>query len=247
MTLPTIIAPPTAPVFLAAGHQINEDGVFAPVRFGTGHARNRRTRTKTERTVSVSWFLEAGPLADVWSWYENDLQAGALPFAARVANQEGAGLVYWAARWVDFNIELLPKGRGRLTGQLYLYGEPSETGPDLSELAAEVSIALQGAATATIPSNLAAEVVIALEASSSDLTLQAEVAIGLDGTAEVFELLLAAEVAIGLEGTADPTIVVGACTPFDVLGDTGITLTTGAAIVADADSGEVFDSCRDLT
>lgn len=246
VTLPTIIAPPSAPVFLAAGHLVNEDGAFTPVRFATGHARNRRTRTVTERTVTVGWFLEAGPLADVWSWYEDELQSGALPFSARVANDEGDGLVYWAARWVDFQIEMLPKGRGRLTGTLYLYGEPSDVGPDLAELAAEVSVRLAGAATAMIPSNLAVEVVVALEADSADLTMQAEVSVALDGEATVDETLLASEVSVALDGEATATIVSGACTPFNVLADSGITVGADDAIAALSDAGETFDSCRDL-
>lgn len=246
VTLPTIIAPPSAPVFLAAGHQVNEDGAFAPVRFATGHARNRRTRTVTERTVTVGWFLNAGPLADVWAWYENDLQSGTLPFSARVANDEGDGLVYWAARWVDFQIEMLPNGRGRLTGTLYLYGEPSDVGPDLAELAVEVSVRLAGAATAMIPSNLAVEVVVALEADSADLTMQAEVSVTLDGEATVDETLLASEVSVALDGEATATIVTGACTPFDVLADSGITVGADDAIAALSDAGETFDSCRDL-
>lgn len=246
MSLPGIIAPPGTPVFLAEGHQIAEDSVFAQVNFRSGHARSRRARTVPERVVSVSWFLEADQLADVESWFENDLQAGALQFAARVANQ-GPGLLYWTARWIEFQTQMLPLGRGLVTGTLLLTGEGSETGPDLSELAAEVSVALAGAATATIPNELAAEVVIALVANSANTLLQAEASIALDGEAAIEETLLLAEVSIALDGAADATVTAGACAPFAVLGDTGITISTGGTIAAITDTGETLDACRDLT
>lgn len=245
MSLPGITAPVGTPLFLADGHSITEDSMFAAVRSRTGHARLRRVRTAGERIVSVAWLLEADELLSVIDWFEDTLQSGALEFAALVANQ-GPGQRWWRARWVSFETEMLHKGRGRVTGTLFLIGDPSETGPDLSQLAAEAVVALQSSATATIPALLAAEVVIALQAQSGDTLLAAEVDVGLDGAA-VFGFPLAAEAVIALDGSATATIGTGGCADFAVLGDLGITVSSGGAISPLADTGETFDSCRTLT
>ena len=62
MALPTIIAPPEAPVFLADGHEIEELSRYAQVPMQTGHSRPRARRSQPERMVDVSWFLEAAPM-----------------------------------------------------------------------------------------------------------------------------------------------------------------------------------------
>lgn len=245
MSLPGITAPTGTPLFLADGHSIAEDSMFDSVRSRSGHARLRRVRTAGERVVSVAWFLEADELLAVIDWFEDVLQAGALEFAALVANQ-GPGQRWWRARWMSFQTELLHKGRGRVTGTLLLVGSPSETGPDLSQLAAEISVALRSSATATIPALLEAEIVIALQAQSGDTLLAAEVPVGLDGSA-IYGFPLAAEVSIPLLGTATATIGTGACADFAVLPDSAITVTTGGSITPLADSGETFDACRTLT
>ncbi len=246
MVLPTILAPSLAPAFLVQGHEFTETGAFSEVPTGTGHVRQRRTKTATERIVSVRWWLEADALAAVESWFENDLEAGSKAFTARVANQEGGGLVYWAARWISFECELLHYGRGRVSGSLLLIGDPSDTGPELGELALEAVIALQGTGTATIPNDLALEAVIALEAISGDLTMQLEAVIALEATGELYLTELALEATIALDATGTATITVGPCSPFTVLSDSGITIGADSAISALADSGEVFDACREL-
>lgn len=244
MSLPGITAPTGTPLFLADGHSIGEDSMFDSVRSRTGHARLRRVRTAGERVVSVAWFLEADELLAVIDWFEDVLQAGALEFAALVANQ-GPGQRWWRARWISFQTELLHKGRGRVTGTLLLVGQPSETGPDLSQLAAEVSVALQSSAAVTIPALLAAEIVIALQAQSGDTLLAAEATVALDSSA-IYGFPLEAEISIPLDGSAVVTIGTGLCADFDVLADSGITMSSGGTITALADTGETFDACRTL-
>lgn len=246
MTLPTILPPSSAPAFLVDGHEFAETGAFSPVRFGSGHARLRRVRSATKRIVFVRWFLEAAPLAAVEAWYESDLKAGSLPFTARVANQEGEGLVYWAARWLSFECELLHYGRGRVSGRLLLIGEPSETGPELSELALEARIGLEAIAEATIPSDFALEAVIALEASLGDPNMALEVAIALDAVAVVDANEFSLEAAVALEAEATATITAGGCAPFAALGDSGITIGADDSLVPLADAGETFDACREI-
>lgn len=246
MSLPPILAPSSAPVFLADGHQISERSPYAPVQYGSGHTRLRRVRTVPERVVSVEWFLEAGVLAEVEEWYEEVLVAGQELFSARVANQEGSGLVYWAARWISFEYELLELGRARLSGSIYLYGEPSATPPETGEFAVEVGIVLESTADATIPLEFAVEMSIVLNSQSGSPDFAAEAGIALESSAVVYETLFAAEAGMALEGLADMTVVTGACSPYTVLGDTSISISSGSAIVPLADTGATFDACRDL-
>lgn len=170
MALPTIIAPPEAPVFLADGHEIEELSRYAQVPMQTGHSRPRVVRSQAERMVDVTWFLEAPALLAVYEWYEGTLQAGTRLFAARVATQ-GPGptsgvwpsLSWWTARWVQFQTEMLHYGRGRVFGRLYLIEGPFETGPDLSSLAMEIRAPLLGTALPTIPADLAMEISAGLD------------------------------------------------------------------------------------
>lgn len=170
MALPTIIAPPEAPVFLADGHEIEELSRYAQVPMQTGHSRARAVRSQNERIVSVRWFLEAEAMLAVYEWYEGTLQAGTRLFAARVARQGGdptsglwPSLAWWSARWLDFSTEMLHRGRGVVTGRLYLIEGPFEEGPDLGSLAMEIRAPLLGTAAPTIPVDLAMEIEAALD------------------------------------------------------------------------------------
>jgi len=181
MTLPTITAPPGTPVFLADGHGITDDSVFALWKPNTGHSRTRRVWTVSERIVTVQWFLEAEDLAAVDTWLEETLEAASLPFAARVRNQgDGEALLWWRARWVDYSFDMLPLGRARMSGRLFLTGEGSETGPDTSALAMEAGIALIDIRSSIeLPSHLAMEVGLALLGPKA---LRMEASIALLGT-----------------------------------------------------------------
>lgn len=163
MSLPSITAPPGTPVFLAAGHGIEEDSVYAQVGMTTGHSRTRRVWTVPERVVSVSWILEPEQLAAVDAWYEDDLLAGSRQFAAQVANQGvGSRLLWWTARWIDYSVELMHLGRGRVFGALLLTGEGSEIGPSTA-LAMEISVPLLDIRSSLYPPTaLAIEIEVAL-------------------------------------------------------------------------------------
>lgn len=169
MALPTIIAPPEAPVFLADGHEIEELSRYAQVQMQTGHSRPRVVRSQAERMVDVVWLLEAAPMLAVYEWYEGTLRAGTRLFAARVATQ-GPGpsgvwpnLSWWTARWVRFQTEMMHYGRGRVFGRIYLIEGPFQTGPDLSSLAMEIRAPLLGSAFPTIPADLAMEIDVPLD------------------------------------------------------------------------------------
>ena len=178
MSLPSITVPPGSPCFLAEGHVITEDSVFADVAPITGHSRTRRVWTVGERVVSIRWFLEAADMARVEAWFENDLLAGSRQFSVEVRSQaDGQALVWWAARWVTFATEMMALGRGTVSGQLFLFGDPSGTPPDTSALAAEVNVPLTDIRSGvSLPAHLAAEVSIALTQPSQ---LRAEITIAL--------------------------------------------------------------------
>lgn len=170
MALPTIVAPPEAPRFLADAHEIEELSRYAQVSMQSGHGRPRVIRSLPERTVNVSWFLEAAAMAAVYEWYEGTLEAGTQLFAAQLATQgpnpstgTWPSLSWWSARWVEFQTEMLNYGRGRVFGRLYLIEGPFQEGPDLGALAMEIRVPLLGSAAPTIPADLAMEIDAALD------------------------------------------------------------------------------------
>jgi len=143
MTLPAITTPAGTPKFLASSHTVTEDSAYAVVKSATGHSRQRRVWTVTERLVNVEWFLEEDLLIATEDWYENTLQAGTRTFSVQLRN-EGAtpDLLWWEVRWISFQTEMMNYGRGRVSGQLMLFGEGSSTPPEFGVLAMEVSLPL---------------------------------------------------------------------------------------------------------
>lgn len=131
MTLPTIRPPAGTPAFLADGLTISEDSVYASVGMASGHSRQRRRWTVTERVVPVAWLLREQRLADVDRWFNETLEAGTLPFAAPIANQGlGPRRLWWRATWISYQVEMLVgTARGRVTGSLLLVGDGYEVGP----------------------------------------------------------------------------------------------------------------------
>lgn len=163
MSLPGVTEPAGLRPFLVAGHAIQEDSVFEQIKFITGHSRARRQRTVAERVVSVSRILDAADMKAYDDWYEDVLLSGSLQFAVQVADQASKGLLWWTARWVSYQFEMMHLGRGQMTGQLFLTGEGSTTPPDTSALASETLIALIGLpGSVANNASLASEVLIAL-------------------------------------------------------------------------------------
>lgn len=126
MALPEILAPEGTPVFLAEGHQQDDDSPFAVIDYATGHSRSRRTKQKPERVVRVRWFLEAHLVPIVREWFEETLLQASLPFAAYIRNL-GPGMVFVGARWISYQWEMLHLGRAIVSGELLV--EDEETPP----------------------------------------------------------------------------------------------------------------------
>lgn len=162
MSLPQITVPAGTPVFLADGHAIEQLPAFSDVQTGSGHGRKRRTRSSPPRRVSVSLNLNAAAMQAFDAWFEDTLQVGQLSFSARVANQ-GPGLMWWEAKWVEpYTAEPRGFGKWRVTGTLFLSGEPSSDGPTITSLGLEVSLALKGSGSIVSDTSLAVEYSLAL-------------------------------------------------------------------------------------
>lgn len=182
MLLPTITTPPGTPEFLASGHDVAEDSVFVQWKAATGHSRARRVWTVTERVVNVEWFLEPGYLEAVEGWFETTLQVGARLFSARVRNEEtGPLLLWWAARWISIQYDMLPLGRARVSGSLMLFGGGSTEPPEFGLLSAEFAVTLDDVPAAVhAPSGLNAEFLLELRDSARTL-LAIEILVDLAG------------------------------------------------------------------
>lgn len=167
MTLPTLITPPGTAEFLTTGHDVIEDSAYAQWRPATGHSRARRVWTVTERVVGVEWFLERGQLATVEEWFETTLQVGSRAFSARIRNEAvGPLLVWWEARWIRIDYDMLPLDRAHVTGSLMLFGEGSTEPPEFGLMAADFLVDLRDIrSTVYLPNNLAIEFLVDLTGS----------------------------------------------------------------------------------
>lgn len=165
--MPQIRLPAGTPCFLAAGHGITPDSVYADVRMRTGHARKRRIYTSAPRVVDVAWVLEAEQMTAVDAWYEDVLLAGERAFAAQVKAQ-GPGKLWWRARWVEpYEAEAMHLGRWRVTGRLLLTGVGQVEDPYIPEMEVEFGAALTATAVLTVVPLLGVEFGAALTGTAT--------------------------------------------------------------------------------
>jgi hypothetical protein len=164
MALPEITVPAGAPIFLVAGHQIDEADQYASIPMGRGHSRKRRVTTPpSERVVDVAWILTTAQMAAVDDWFENTLKAGNEFFAAQVANQDAFGRLWWKAKWLEpYLSEPLHRGYWRVSGKLFLVGEGTLTPPVSTTLGTEITVPLLGSASIEVGKGLALEIVVPL-------------------------------------------------------------------------------------
>jgi hypothetical protein len=189
MPLPGITLPGGFPAWLVDPHTSELDPVYAGVPMRTGHHRLRRVYTTAPEMRQVSLQLLEAQATQFHAWFENDLQAGALTFSARVANR-GPGVVWFEARFVgDPPYEATPMhiagGIGwRITATLRLTGEPQLSPPETGELASHVLIGLHGQAIGTTQKNLSSHVLVALQGIVSDAEMASHVLVPLIGIVE---------------------------------------------------------------
>lgn len=163
MSVPNIKAPPGTPRFLLDDHGIEPLSPHAIVQMASGHSRTRRLTTVDSRVVSVSWFLSAEKLAAIDSWYHQVLRSGEREFAAEVMGQGLDDVQWWTARWIEFEVGMRTKNRGRLSGRLFLYGEPTNVEPSGVDLALSITTALRDVRSSiSLPTDLSLSVTAAL-------------------------------------------------------------------------------------
>lgn len=144
------------------GHGIEPVPAHAQVQMAVGHSRTRRLTTIDSRIVTVSWFLDANRLSAIDDWYFYVLKSGERQFAAEVLAQ-GYGVLWWTARWVEYQVDMRTKNRGRLSGSIFLTGNPTDIEPSGVQLSLSVSTALRDVRSSlSLPTDLALSVSAAL-------------------------------------------------------------------------------------
>lgn len=132
MALPSIVMPATLPDWRVAPHEQTLPAPYAPVQFTTGQARMRRTSVGAATAQQAELLLTEAQALVLHNWFEDDLQAGVLPFAARVLSPAG-GHEWWHARFAQPPVwECLATSGGpwwRVQAVLRLEGAPSNTAP----------------------------------------------------------------------------------------------------------------------
>jgi hypothetical protein len=160
--LPELTLPRNLPCWLAAGHSVEPQAVYADTAMRTGEARRRRVCRSAPRVVTVGMFLKAGQSPVFWDWYENRLRAGVEPFATRVPNQ-GPGLLWWRAQFVESpEYTMLARGACRVQAKLLLTGSGSTEGPVDSAVSSLSTVAAYGSAVVTVGKPMASVSTVAL-------------------------------------------------------------------------------------
>lgn len=96
MALPTLVMPESLPPWLATGYESSPGTVCGYASMSVGHSRTRRIFTRAERREKCLLRLASAQLPVFFNFFEVDLQAGALPFAAKVTHL-GPGTRWWDA------------------------------------------------------------------------------------------------------------------------------------------------------
>lgn len=132
MALPTELMPSTLPHWRVAPHTLALRSPFATVAFIVGQPRKRRVASAPPRGVRAELLLTEAQATTLHNWHEDDLEAGTLPFSARVLADDGT-LQWWHARFAQpLEWEAVPGGTApswRVSAVLRLQGSPSSTQP----------------------------------------------------------------------------------------------------------------------
>jgi hypothetical protein len=134
--------PGEIPNWWAEGHAFEDLGVADPVPFERGEDRQRRRFTWAPQIVAVSTRFTQAEFDRFDEWYEQDLQAGAQRFDARVAAQGGDAVAWWAAQFVGPYTVTAQRARYLVQAQLLLLDGPYDerTAPSLQGLSEQVTL-----------------------------------------------------------------------------------------------------------
>lgn len=113
-------------------HDFTLPSPFAEIQFATGHSRKRRVGLAPPRLAAVSLLMTETQALEFHTWFEEDAEAGSLPFSARLLADDGSR-VWWRAIFVE-----PPRWTGaasvrgpmwQVDSTLRLEGEASTTAP----------------------------------------------------------------------------------------------------------------------
>lgn len=128
MPLPSIIMPSTLPDWMVDGYQAEPQPTVAHVPMATGPGRLRPIYTTADRRERATLRLLPAQLP-VWDEFAEDtLEAGRLPFAARMCNL-GPGVRWFSALLLSWDTDPKPNGRTILSAELLLRGPAYLSGP----------------------------------------------------------------------------------------------------------------------
>lgn len=128
MALPSTTMPTTLPDWRVEGYQAEPEPTVAHVPMATGPGRLRPIYTAADRRETGTLKLQAGQLPTWSDFVEDTLQAGLLPFAARVANL-GPGVRWFDALLLEWDTDPQPNGTTIVVAKLLLRGSAYLTGP----------------------------------------------------------------------------------------------------------------------
>ena len=128
MPLPSRTMPSTLPDWRIEGYQAEPEPIFGHVRMSTGAGRSRQIWTAADRVESASIKLWPASLPIWFTFVEDTLQAGLLPFAARLANL-GPGVRWYETQLLEWRSTPKPNGATIITARLLLRGDAYLSGP----------------------------------------------------------------------------------------------------------------------
>lgn len=163
MALPEILIPSEVPPF-NWDHSIEPASPYADVPRQRGHQRKRRVKRTATREVLFGLDLTPAQMASFDTWFESTLLAGQREFSCQVENQ-GPGLLWWAARLIEYDADVNDDGSWKLHGRLHLRGTGSSVGPTVSSLELSLVTALQGSAALLVTGTMQLSVGAALQQS----------------------------------------------------------------------------------
>jgi hypothetical protein len=132
MALPSIEMPTAVPDWRVVPHDFTLAAPLASVQFVTGAPRRRRSTTGSVRSLQAEMQCTQAQAQALRAWFEDDLEAGSLPFAARVLASDGTR-EWWHARFSGpLSWSGVASSQGplwRVSAALRLQGQASETAP----------------------------------------------------------------------------------------------------------------------
>lgn len=183
--LPQIQMPGNFPAWLIEGHTATDTARYARSEMSTGHSRLRRVYGQTPQVRNVALYLTQAQGVEFFSWFENDLRAGELRFAAKVRDFAPYHFWYGAIFQSPYQADAISHGRAdgifwKISATLVLYGAGRGFGPLLTSFESAVRVPLVGSARGGTSVLFAAGVSVPLQGVVADVAFSSEVDVALE-------------------------------------------------------------------